>query len=368
MQTTRLCLAVAIAAVATTSASAEISLYGAADVYLQAIDGTSRLLRVQSGGSSASRLGLRGEEDLGGGMTILFLLESGLQLDTGTVAGGGAFWGRQALVGLGAPWGQVTFGRQHSTIYQAALDFNLFGLGPAGPAPTLIGGFAGGYEPIRGSSERAQPPASRAAGSGSPARLNNSVRFESRAQGGFILIVGAGLGERTGGTTDARALELGLRYGQGGAQSMLSVLSDRLVVGGVRLTDVTVSTLVASYDWGPWRIVGGVLHLEDRRPAAEDGRGYWLGGSWRNGPHLLRTQWVSNRPRARSESSSQVIGVGYGYDLSRRTQLYGTLSRFTNDRLAGDGFGRFNGAVPAGITRPGDTNLTELLLGVRHAF
>jgi predicted porin len=351
-----------------TSASAEISLYGVADVYLQAIDGTSRLLRVQSGGSSASRLGLRGEEDLGGDVTVLFLLESGLQLDTGAVAGGGAFWGRQALVGLGAPWGQVTFGRQHSTIYQAALDFNLFGLGPAGPAPTLIGGFAGGYEPIRGSGESVQPPASGAAGSGSPARLNNSVRFESRAWGGFKLIVGAGLGERTGGTMDARALELGLRYGQGGFQAMLSVLSDRLVAGGAQLTDVTVSTLATSYDWGPWRIVGGVLHLNDRRPSAEDGLGYWLGGSWRKGPHLLRTQWVGNRPRPRSERSSQVIGIGHGYDISRRTQLYATLSRFTSDRLAGDGLGRFNGAVPAGITQPGDGHLTELLIGVRHAF
>ena len=54
-------------------------------------------------GSFPSRIGFRGVEDLGGGLQVVFTLESGLALDTGTSQQGNRLFGRQASVGLRAP-------------------------------------------------------------------------------------------------------------------------------------------------------------------------------------------------------------------------------------------------------------------------
>ena len=69
---------------------------------------------LQSGGMSASRWGLRGVEDLGGGVQALFVLESGFSLDDGKSMQGGRLFGRQAFVGLSSSLGALTFGRQYT--------------------------------------------------------------------------------------------------------------------------------------------------------------------------------------------------------------------------------------------------------------
>ncbi len=65
-------------------------------------------------GLSGSRWGLRGAEDLGGGMKAIFVLENGFMANTGTLAQGGAEFGRQAYAGLqSAAIGTLTLGRQY---------------------------------------------------------------------------------------------------------------------------------------------------------------------------------------------------------------------------------------------------------------
>lgn len=360
-------LACSIAALVPAISHSDATLYGIVDAYVQALDGTSRLARLQSGGSAASRFGIRGQEDLGGGLAVRYTLESGLQLDDGSIFHGSAFWGRQVWVGLSGPWGQVTAGRQYSSTYFAVSEFSAFGLNPAGPSTGVIGGFAGGYEPVRGAAGNVAPAAG-ATGSGGPARLNNSLRYESPFWQNLQLSVAYGAGEQSGGTTDTRVLDLGLRYSNGQLQAFVSVLSDQVKLGGVKTTDVTVSTLSATYSWGPWRALGGVMVVDDGRIAAEDGRGYWIGADWRNGRHVLRAQWVQNKPRYGVDNKTNAAGVGYSYEFSRRTQLYGSLTRFDNDAMAGAGLGRFNAIVPSGLTRIADNKITEMVIGVRHSF
>ncbi|MGT2495091.1 porin [Cupriavidus basilensis] len=57
----------------------------------------NNLWAMQSGNQSGSRWGLRGVEDLGGGLKGIFVLESGFNVDTGTSAQGGRLFGRNAL-------------------------------------------------------------------------------------------------------------------------------------------------------------------------------------------------------------------------------------------------------------------------------
>jgi predicted porin len=69
-----------------------------------------------TGGIRGSRWGLRGTEDLGGGLKALFVLENGFGIGNGTLAQGGAEFGRQAYVGLQSNYGTVTLGRQYDPL------------------------------------------------------------------------------------------------------------------------------------------------------------------------------------------------------------------------------------------------------------
>ena len=95
-----------------------VTLYGHLDT------GIEHLTNVQGGGSltrmpgltgtAPSRWGLRGSEDLGGGLSAVFALESGFGPDAGTFNQGGRGFGRQAWVGLSGGWGSVSqIGRAH---------------------------------------------------------------------------------------------------------------------------------------------------------------------------------------------------------------------------------------------------------------
>ncbi len=68
--------------------------------------------RVQDGnnqGLGSSRFGMRGTEDLGGGLKANFVMEAGLNLDDGSTGnGGGNFFSRSAWVGLSGGFGEVT--------------------------------------------------------------------------------------------------------------------------------------------------------------------------------------------------------------------------------------------------------------------
>lgn len=106
-------------------AASSVTLYGVID---QGFDYTNNsggrsLLHLQDGtydGVYGSRWGLKGQEDLGGGVSALFKLESGFSAENGELRQGGLLFGRQAYVGLSdARFGTITLGRQ----YDSVVDF-----------------------------------------------------------------------------------------------------------------------------------------------------------------------------------------------------------------------------------------------------
>lgn len=116
-----------IGSIASASVHAQnnVSLYGILDTgieYLNRVDGSGSMTRmpITTGGQTASRLGFRGSEDLGGGLKAIFVLESGLSVSNGGYMQSGRAFGRQAYVGLSGGWGSLTFGRQQA-LGQAAL-------------------------------------------------------------------------------------------------------------------------------------------------------------------------------------------------------------------------------------------------------
>jgi predicted porin len=350
-------------------AQSTVTIYGVVDAYAQHLDGQSRLSRVQSGGLNGSRLGFRSVEDLGGGLRAVFTLESGFNVDDGTIGQGGAFYGRQAFVGLQGGWGEVTLGRQYSSIYHATNDLSVFGNQPAGPSAAVIGGFGGGYELVRGASSSAPGSSVGATGNGSPARVNNSVRFASPSFSGFRFSTLFGAGEAAGSTSDTRLFDVAVRYTDHGFDGVLSYLDDRAQRGGAADTRASIVTLAGSYSLAPFRIVAGYIDFDDKRSDNLDGQGYWLGGEYRLSAHTLKAQFVHNKPKSGGDNETKAFGIGWAFAFSNRTSVYTSLTRFDNDGNAGvGGLGRFNSAIPQGLTATGDNSITEFVAGVRHVF
>ncbi|MFO1428340.1 MAG: porin [Steroidobacteraceae bacterium] len=140
-------LAVAVAAALPTFAQAQssVTLYGVMEVAVQYSDAQSNAtiaantvsegeggLRLVSGQSSGSRFGIRGTEDLGGGLQAVFTIENGLNVDTGASRRERVL-NRQAFAWPAGGWGQLTFGRQYSPLFWSLILAGLRGLHPLQP-------------------------------------------------------------------------------------------------------------------------------------------------------------------------------------------------------------------------------------------
>jgi len=71
--------------------------------------------------NNSSRWGLKGSEDIGGGLKAGFQLESGVTADTGGAAAN--YWGRQAEVNLSGSFGTLRLGQMTSEAYYATADY-----------------------------------------------------------------------------------------------------------------------------------------------------------------------------------------------------------------------------------------------------
>lgn len=353
----------AVALAASTAAHAQdaqpsttnVTLYGIADAYVQFASGASNLTRAQSGGLSGSRFGIRVNEDLGGGLLGLAVLESGINLDDGT-NGQNAFWGRQSYVGVASPYGTLSLGRQYGSVYTLSSDFSEFSNVSTGASTAVIGGF-GGYEPVRGGTTYS------ATGNGGPARVNNSVKYETPTFSGFKAGALWGFGEAAGGTNDQRVADVYARYSGYGFDAMVSFVDDKQ---GLTSQDVRTTSGAVGYTYGDWHGTAGLISVNDRSAADADGQGYWVGGDYRFGRQLVRAQYLQNKAKNVHEGKTQAFGVGYQYDLSKRTNLYTALTRFKNDGASYAN--RWASAVPAGLTTVDDRNITEFTAGIRHSF
>jgi len=369
-------IALALAAPAA-FAQSSVTIYGIVDLDGQYLSGHAKQVLVTSGGQSGSRIGFKGTEDLGSGLYADFVLEGGLNIDTGGSAQGSTLFGRQAFGQIRSPYGNFSAGRQYSSIYTQTGDFSEFANVSLGATTAVIGGFAGGYEPIRGSANNTTT--STATGSevnGSPARVNNSFRYTTPTFEGLKASVLYGAGEVTGGTTGTRLVDYSVRYTNYGLDAILSYVSDKAANGTTvasAKTNVGIVTASAAYTFDAFKIEGGYLQLDDKREIAlkQSGKGFWVGGDYKFGQNLVRAQWVRNDPNANNTGlgKTNAYGLGYEFDFSKRTDLYTSLTRFQNGASSNGAFtGRIGAAIPTGLTTATDRNVNEFVLGIRHTF
>lgn len=206
-------LTAATLAVFATAAHAQssVTLYGLIDAGISYVNnsktatGHDNLFKYDDGVAQGSRWGLRGTEDLGGGLKALFVLENGFNSGNGTLGQGGALFGRQAYVGLSKDGiGSLTFGRQ----YSFSTDY-------------LGGNYSTGGQTVAGNYAYHINDVDQLTSS----RINNAVKFSSAnfagltfgAMYGFSNQAGAFAGAPTVGTTagSSRAYSFGVNYANG---------------------------------------------------------------------------------------------------------------------------------------------------------
>ncbi|WP_251570148.1 porin [Parasutterella muris] len=122
---------------------AGVQVYGILDTAIlgQKVKGETATMDFTSGYSMGNRFGFKGQEELGGGYSVGFVLEQGFNVDTGTqfntwskngVVQSGAF-NRQSFLSLSGPFGKIAFGR-FGALTCGTGDFNIarisaFGIG-----------------------------------------------------------------------------------------------------------------------------------------------------------------------------------------------------------------------------------------------
>ncbi|PFH27290.1 MULTISPECIES: porin [Burkholderia] len=176
-------------------AQSSVTLYGIIDEGLLFNNnaGGKHLYSLGSGVMQGSRFGLRGTEDLGGGLKAIFTLENGFDVNSGKLGQGSLMFGRQAFVGLSSNYGTVTLGRQ----YDSVVDF----VGPL-EAGDQWGGYIAAHPGDLDNFNNAY-------------RVNNAVKFTSANYGGFTFGGLYSFGGQAGQFSKNQVWSLGAGYSNG---------------------------------------------------------------------------------------------------------------------------------------------------------
>lgn len=104
-------------------AQSSVTLYGTLDDSLAFANNQSggHSYQLMQGALGSSKWGLLINEDLGGGYSTVARLENGFDINSGKLGNNGRLFGRQAYVGISAPYGTVLFGRQYDLVADALL-------------------------------------------------------------------------------------------------------------------------------------------------------------------------------------------------------------------------------------------------------
>jgi predicted porin len=330
MKKSLLALAILGAISGSVFAQSSVTVYGVVDAGVASESGAVTTNKLTSGMQSGSRLGFRGTEDLGNGVKANFVLETGLNVDTGSSGQGGLAFGRQSFVGLSSDtMGTLSAGRQYNALYTTLLNVgDPFQFGLAGTSTNLFSTGGG--------------------------RINNSVKYSSPTIAGFSGDVMYGFGEAAGSTVSSRNLGGSVGYVTGPVNVRLAYQE----VNDAAATDNAKHTLLAaSYDFGV--VKANAAFAVNKGVGSLDSRDYLIGASVPFGPSKFLVSYMKKDDRTSANMSADQIAVGYTYDLSKRTNLYTSYARISND----------NGAMyTVGNASEVGTGDRAFNVGVRHSF
>jgi predicted porin len=377
MKKTLIALAALSAIAGAAQAQSSVTLYGVVDAYfgqkttinapagLLSAGAASDLTQTVVGGSglSSSRWGMKGAEDLGGGLKAVFTLEGGFNIDTGGLANNGGstvansttiLFGRTASVGVTGNFGAVTLGRQ----YSAFDDF---------------------YSPVNNTYDSNTFATTHALSNAVGLveysnRVNNSIKYVSPVIGGFSGAIVYGLGEdKTTATAASKSTSLHVKYANGPLlvgyayqRENDAAAAGALFTNFTGVPAVSAATTVAvvrsynligaSYDFGVAKVVGSYNKAKNDAATERKDTDYQFGVSVPFGAAAVALGYAKSKSESadvtRNGSGYSLVGT---YDLSKRTTAYAGYYALKADQDA-------NAAANS------EYQSKVFGLGVRHSF
>jgi predicted porin len=370
-------------------AQSSVTLYGIVDAGLQFVNnaGGHQLWQATSGNVQGSRWGLRGTEDLGGGLKAIFVLENGFNIFSGKLGQGGDEFGRQAYVGLTSQYGTITLGRQ----YDSVVDY-VDPLEVASQWATFYAAHAGDIDDMNNTNH-----------------MNNSIKYASNNYNGLTFGGAYSLGGVAGQFNRNQIWTGGVGYAQGpitlGA-AYLNIKNPNYSFWGNNATSNTATTATGSSNMTN-RIFSGYASAKTQQVIAAGGAytfgGATVGATYSNTQFkdLGETAGVNLNPQGYTGTAkfhnaevnfkyqvtpALLLGAAYDYTkaydkndakyhqfvlgtdyfLSKRTDVYADAVYMHASGT--DSTGRAAVANINGLTPSSTSNQITGIVGIRHKF
>lgn len=369
-----LLVALSACSVAAHAQSNSVTLYGDVDQYIGYIHSNNghSITGLNDGAILRSRLGVRGIEDLGGGLQAKFNLEQGIGADAGTAADTSRLFDRQAWVGLGSnTFGEIRLGRQNTEIFfiGGAIDYT---------DRTTFGSIINTF--------------------GVPSRYDNDISYKSPRIANFQFSAHYALKE-TGTEMSGRrgVVQLALDYSNGPWRAGYAGLASKPAATATIDRQVQYHNLYGNYDYGKGKvylayvrsnnvtgnangndaaaILSNVSIPNNSFPGTDINAGrfyniYQISADYRVTPQLrVGALWGTMIDTSGGDAGAHGGNFGAFYDLSKRTTLYSFANWMKNQPNAGY---RFSGSAgPSANLAGADINgrfLTGFQAGILHRF
>ena len=344
MKKSLLAVAVLGAFAGAASAQSSVTLFGVVDLSANYIkNGNTSIKSMNSDMLNSNRLGFRGTEDLGGGLTAGFWLEGGLAADTGTPSGFN--FTRRSTVSLSSKMGEIRLGRDYTNTFSTVATFDAYGANGMGSPISL---YLYAYNPT----------SDLGSGATTTVRANNMFGYTlPSGMGGLYGSLQVAVGE---GVKGNKYVGGRLGYAAGPVNVSASV-AETDVAAANKYKNMNIG---ASYNLGFASVMG---FLDQRKFGSLKYTTYSISTSVPMGQGEFRLAYSKGNAEggtaAFNGSDATLIGGEYIYNLSKRTALYTQYGRLQNK---GGSTATLVGAGPA-LTAGGLT-ATGYGAGVRHSF
>lgn len=328
-------------------AQSSVNVYGLIDMSVNYVRAGSTASRPSQSlatlSNDASRIGFRGNEDLGGGLRAYFKLETGVSLDSGNATSATQFWNRESYVGLSEKqFGSVQLGSQYAPMVWTSGKVDPFGRFGLGSITGLLQGSPRGWA----------------------VTYNNAVQYTTPDLDGFLgrLMVSPGEGAATG-----RSYTVSGEYAKGPVYATLNYDRVGTSATSVGLSGATVYTSTMSiggtYNFGPVKLAG--WYQSNRADKLANVNGYLLGATVPLAQGEIRMSYLH---RSQTNADATQTALGYYHFLSKRTWLFSQVGRMRNTGTAAFGLGPARTEEAAAGLLTGGRTLNGIQLGIRHFF
>lgn len=360
------CVILGLLASGSAIAQSGVTLYGNIDASLVNATGigpdSERRLSFGEGNWAPSVWGMKGTEDLGGGMKAHFRLEAGFSSGTGAIANGGTtgVFSRMANAGISGPFGSVTAGLNLSPFIAAYTST----LGLAGNnfyVPALLmhrdGSVISGTGSTAGSPVPAFPggtDADPSLGTTGGFFIPNSVTYSLPSE--MIAGVTGSVMYAVGGTPGASRQNRFVSANVGYALGDLNVV----IAGSDRDEQYKQYLVGASVPIGPIRLAANYVRFNPVLGASSNT--YILGAQMKLIPS---TSVGINYARNDSAGNPDIINLSAVYAMSKTTNLYAAFNRAT-EGVPSSYSGNVDAGTDAGLAQTGSSN--AFIVGIQKGF